>query len=246
MLHKELKKIIPEAETAVLFIHGIVGTPNHFKDFVSLVPENMSVCNILLEGHGKGVKDFSSASMQKWINQVDKTVEELLLSHRKIIIVAHSMGTLFAIRESIKNPEKIEKLILLATPLKLSLKPRMLINSLKVYFGNIKPDDYSALSAKNAYGIEEDRRFWRYFGWVPRYLELFSEIRNVRKLCCEISVPCFVYQSKNDEMVSLRTCEILKNNSNIHINILENSSHYYYEKEDFKRLLSETEQLFRN
>ena len=54
MEHKEYKRIIPEARAAILFVHGIVGTPNHFAEFVSRVPEKISVYNILLDGHGGG------------------------------------------------------------------------------------------------------------------------------------------------------------------------------------------------
>ena len=77
MKHKEFIRINDNSNTAILFIHGIVGTPNHFNDFVSLVPESFSAFNLLLDGHGKGVKDFSKTSMKKWETQVDSVVEEL-------------------------------------------------------------------------------------------------------------------------------------------------------------------------
>ena len=108
-MHKEYVRLVDSADTAVLFIHGIVGTPNHFTDFVNLVPIEMSVCNMLLDGHGKGVSEFSKTSMAKWKSQVDAKVKELSKTHSKIIIVAHSMGTLFAINESVKHPDKILK-----------------------------------------------------------------------------------------------------------------------------------------
>ena len=58
-MHKEYKRIVNGADSAVLFIHGILGTPNHFKEFIPLVPKEYSVHNLLLDGHGKGVKEFS-------------------------------------------------------------------------------------------------------------------------------------------------------------------------------------------
>ena len=105
MKHKEFIRINDNSNTAILFIHGIVGTPNHFNDFVSLVPESFSVFNLLLDGHGKGVKDFSKTSMKTWETQVDSVVEELSLTHEKICIVAHSLGTLLAIDQAIKNKQ---------------------------------------------------------------------------------------------------------------------------------------------
>ena len=73
MEHLEYIRIVDHADTAVLFIHGIVGTPNHFHAFIPLVPEHISVCNLLLDGHGGSVKDFSHTSMRKWVVQVDST-----------------------------------------------------------------------------------------------------------------------------------------------------------------------------
>ena len=65
-MHKEFIKEAEGANTAILMIHGIFGTPRHFDDIISLVPDNWSVYNILLDGHGKGVKEFSRTSMAKW------------------------------------------------------------------------------------------------------------------------------------------------------------------------------------
>lgn len=238
MEHKEYIRINDNSDTAVLFIHGIVGTPNHFNKFVSLVPESISVYNLLLDGHGKGVKDFSNTSMKKWKAQVTSVVEELSLTHEKIYIVAHSLGTLLAIELAIKN-KKVCKLFLLAVPLRLSLKPRMAFNSLKVYFNRIHPDDYEALAAKECYGIEKDTNPFHYIGWVPRFAELFAKIRQTRKLIKIINIPCLVFQSEKDEMVSRYSTKYLANNPSIFLNKLENSGHYYYPKDDFDFLITE-------
>ena len=113
MEHKEYLKINPTASIAILFIHGIVGTPNHFNPFIPLVPSTVSVYNLLLDGHGKAVKDFSSTSMKKWEEQVERAVIQLSETHKKIYIVAHSMGSLLAIEQALRN-SKVSKLFLLA------------------------------------------------------------------------------------------------------------------------------------
>ena len=74
-MHKEYKRIVENSPKALLFIHGILGTPNHFDPFMPLVPENLSVYNMLLDGHGKSVRDFTKTSMEKWENQVARTKE---------------------------------------------------------------------------------------------------------------------------------------------------------------------------
>lgn len=238
-MHKEYKRIVNGADTAVLFIHGILGTPNHFKDFIPLVPNEYSVHNLLLDGHGKGVKEFSRTSMNVWKNQVEAAINDLLQSHKQIIIVAHSMGTLFALQQAYNRPDKIKSLFLLATPLKIGIKFKMFSNSMKLYFNKIKPDDVEGLAYKAACGINQDKKFWLYIGWVPRFLELFKEIKYTRTLVNDISVSCCVFQSKNDEMVSRKATDYLKNNENFKLQILENSSHHYYAESDYKFLLDE-------
>ena len=238
MEHKEYVRINDNSNVAILFIHGIVGTPNHFSEFVSLVPESFSVYNLLLDGHGKGVKNFSKTSMKKWEAQVDAVVKELSFTHEKIYIVAHSLGALLAIEQAIKN-KKVCNLFLLAVPLKLSIKPKMVVNSLKVYFGKIRPDDYEATAAKKCYGIAKDKNPFHYIGWIPRFLELFVKIRKTRNILNSLNTSCSVYQSKKDEMVSSKSIKYLNHNSYIFVSELESSGHYYYSKEDFDFLMSE-------
>ena len=242
MEHKEYKRINPGARAAILFVHGIVGTPNHFADFVSLVPSDVSVCNILLDGHGGSVRDFSHTSMQKWEKQVRDAVDELMLSHTEVYIVAHSMGTFFAIDRAIEN-EAVKGLFLLAVPLVISPKPRMVSNLCKVYFDKIKPDDAVALAAKRCYGIAQDKNPFHYLGWLPRYLELFAKAKEMRRKIQLLQTWCVVYQSDKDEMVSRKSAQLLASNEKISVVGLPNSGHYYYAPDDFAFLLSEFEKF---
>lgn len=239
MRHEAYFRISAEHDTAILFIHGIIGTPDHFTDFVKMVPENVSVVNILLDGHGKGVEDFAASSMKKWKKQVSDCVERLCETHRRIIIAAHSMGTLFAIQQAIAYPDKITYLFLISTPLELFIKPEMISNALKVYSGRIKPDDAKGMAAKNAYGIGADKRFWKYLGWLPRYSELFAEIKLTRKLVTELRTSCDIYLSKKDELVSANTEKILKSCGIENVHVLQNSGHIYYDDADYAFMLDE-------
>lgn len=234
-MHREYKRIVENSNIAVIFIHGILGTPNHFDMLLSLVPEHISIYNVLLDGHGKGVKEFSKTSMKKWEEQIEGIVNELCLIHKEIYIVAHSMGCLFAISQSVKN-SKISKMFLISPPLKLFLKPQMFINSLKVYFNKIEVDDEVGMAAKKCCGIHHDKNIFKYFGWIPRFLELFSKIKQTRGIVNKVSVPCNVYLSCKDEMVSLSSQKFLKDNSNFLITQLEKSGHFFYEEHDLEFL----------
>lgn len=243
MKHEAYERIHKDAKVAVLFIHGIVGTPNHFRDFVKVVPEEMSVVNMLLDGHGKKVEDFSRTSMKKWRAQVEETVNRLIESHDAVMIAAHSMGTLFAIDQAIKHPDKVQRLFLLAAPVKLFLKPAMVSRAFRVYRDKIKPADFQTLAAKDAYSMEKEARLWKYIGWAPRFLELFQQIRYTRKHLPLLQTSCHCFQSKKDEMVSVGSIKILEKNPFIHLTALEQSTHFYYHPDDYSLLIEAFERI---
>ena len=243
MPHREYKRIVSPGETAVLLIHGIAGTPNHFDFLMPLIPENVSVHNMLLDGHGKGVRDFANTSMKKWESQVREAVSRLAASHESVYIVAHSMGTLFAIEQAVENP-KVEKLFLLAAPLKLSLKPSMVSYSLKVYLDKIDEKDPRAVAAKRCYGITGGRNPLPYLGWIPRYLELFDKIRKTRRLLPRLDAACLLCQSAGDELVSAGAQKLFADMPNVTCAPLTGSTHYYYTPEDAQKLKEAFKRFF--
>lgn len=238
MAHQELKRIIPGAKTALLLIHGIVGTPDHFAAFLPLIPDDYSVYNLLLDGHGKGVRDFSRSSMGKWRTQVSQAVKVLSENHEDILIVGHSMGCLLASELALSTP-KIKGLFLLAIPLRLHFRLSMVGISLKVYLNRVSSSDQKALAALRCYGIKPDRNPFHYLGWIPRFLELFRLMKTVRRILPQLQTPCRVYLSAKDELVSLRSKALLEVNKNFSVSVLPDSTHYYYAPKDMEFLLSE-------
>ncbi len=235
-MHSQYRRIVPGATKAIVFVHGILGTPRHFDAFVSLVPEEISVWNLLLDGHGKAVRDFANTSMDKWEAQVREAVADLARTHERIYIVAHSLGCLLSIGEALGEP-KIAGMFLLAVPLKLFLRPKMVTNSMKVYFNRVRPHDGPGMAAKRCCGIIHSRNIFLYLGWVPRFLELFRKIRETRDLLPSLTVPCVAYQSAKDEMVSRRSAQLLRSNPHICVEELPHSGHFYYDPADWELLL---------
>ena len=234
-MHQEFRRIVPTADTAVLFVHGIVGTPRHFDDLIALLPDTVSVHNLLLAGHGGSVRDFSRASMKAWVSQVEQAVTTLAQTHQRIYMVAHSMGTLLSI-EAALNHKEIEKLFLLAVPLRISVKKTALRNMQKVTWGNISADDYPALATQRSCSIQHERNPLPYLGWIPRFLELLSKIRTVRKLLPQLTTPCLAVQAMKDELVSFRSLEELERNPHITVTPLHHAGHFYYPSEDYALL----------
>jgi esterase/lipase len=203
------------------------------------VPKDWSIRNILLDGHGAGVKDFASTSMSKWKEQVNAILDDFCENHDNIVICAHSMGTLFAIREAIARPHKIKALFLLASPLKIFMKPAAVKQSLKIAFNTVDENNEREKAGKEAYGIQPDKNLLNYLGWIPRYIELFKESASVRKTIKALTCPTRFYQSKNDELVAKSSERFLKGIKNVKLSVLQKSSHFYYQPDDLDYLKSE-------
>lgn len=239
MLHKEYIREVEGSDTVVLFIHGILGSPDMFKEYISNMPEQWSVYNILLDGHGKTVKDFAHSSMRKWKRQVDHTLYELSIKYNKIIIVAHSMGTLLAINAIEKYPTKVKQLFFLAVPLKIFLRPIAPLTALKVVFEEVSDDDPIAVAMRDGFSVKPNKNLFGYISWLPRYMELFKESRATRKKAGRVDLPCNVYLSKKDDMVSVQSYKYFESNQSVKLTILENSLHMYFEDDEMKFLINE-------
>ena len=108
---------------AILLIHGILSSSKHFDFLLPHIPEDLPCYDLLLDGHGGNVEDFSRTSMKKWKAQVSAKVQQLLAQYDELIIVAHSMGTLFCIDEALRLPQQVCGLFLMASPLRIGLHP---------------------------------------------------------------------------------------------------------------------------
>lgn len=238
MAHTAYKRIVPGADTAVLFIHGIVGSPDHFRLLIpleQLIPENWSVHNLLLPGHGGSVADFASSSMENWRNYVRTAFEELAMQHEQVIIVAHSMGTLFALQLGVEYAQKVSFLFLLGVPLRPHLRPSMMFDSIRMVFG-ILPQNHVLWKAGS---VSLTGKLWKYLSWLPRYLELFGEIGRTEKLLPHLKVPCVAWQSGLDELVSNASGRILEGSRVVEVRNLSQSTHYTYTPADRSAILDD-------
>lgn len=236
--HIEYKRIVKGADVAVLCVHGIIGTPNHFREFIPLIPESFSVYSMVTDGHCGTVDDFSHSSLKGWEESVERAVAELLETHKEIYVLAHSMGTLLTIEQALKNP-CISRLFYLSVPIKVKFRLRMIPMALKIYFKKVKDDDAVVIALRECYGVTDHKNVFKYLGWFPRLFDLFKLIKRVRKKLDLLTTPCVAFQSIPDELVSPRSIDILKNESKMRVVALNHSTHCYYEPKELEYLKEE-------
>ncbi len=228
-------RIVDKARVAVLCIHGILSTPNHFRDLIPIIPKEYSVYAMITDGHCLGVSEFSKSSLKKWEKGVDKVVEQLLQTHEEVYIVGHSLGTLLAIGQGMKNP-KVTKLFCVSIPIKVRFRIRMIGMAARIYFKCVKDNDIYTLACMESYGVTDSKNIFKYLGWAPRFIDLFKIINETRKNLDKLETKCVAYQSMLDELVSPKSIDILKKESKIRVEVLAKSTHFYYPEDDYAKM----------
>ena len=235
MAHTPLVRILDGADTAVVLIHGILGTPDQFASLLPLIPRNCSVDNLLLPGHGGSVRDFARSSMNQWKVYVHRRVSALAKTHQRILLVGHSMGSLLAIHQALHPATPIDGLFLMAVPLQPRLHPSAALRSLQAALvpQSSSPALQQVLAATS---IRTTRQLWQYLGWVPRYMELFRQAREARQEIRQLCIPCVAVQSGRDELVSARSCRYLQGLDHVQLLTLPQSGHFVYPPQDLAAL----------
>ncbi len=242
-MNKELKITNKKSGTAVLFIHGILGTPRHFDFLLPLLPDDWSVCALTLPGHGGSVSDFSRSSMTQWKAAVESSLLQLTASHERVFIVGHSMGTLLAVHAASTQQKKLAGIFALAMPLRPHFTPKALGICLHTAFRSPETDNAFQRVCRRSCSISLSRNPFAYIGWIPRYLELFALARDTRKAMPTLAVPCIALQSARDELVSRTSLRYM---GRAKVMELAESMHYFYSDTDrqaieneFKKFISE-------
>lgn len=230
MPHKEYIRLVESGDKAVLMVHGICSTPRHFDFLVPEIGEDISIYNMRLDGHGKGVADFRKTSMKKWKTQVKDALDMLAKTHSKIYIVGYSLGTLLTLAE-VQNYPQIQAVLLLNSPLNIAPKPVIFWRCTKFCFGKVNEKNPAELATFNDIGIKLEPWLFKYILWLPRFIELLKFSPKCRAFAENVSVPTYALFGEKDELVSIKSSSHFEKNQNAKVYKFKNSGHCYYESE---------------
>ena len=224
-----------EGKVCVIFIHGILSDAKYFDFLYKYVPSKFTIVAPILINHGLTYKELGHSNLKDWSNQVSQIVNLYLKKGYKLILVGHSMGTLFLLEEYYKHKNDIIGLFLMNIP----LYYRISYHLLKQLFLEVYPtkksinDPYMQIVNKSL-SIKLTKNIFAYIPWIKVYLQLFKKMKEVRNnyinnfLCKNVS-----FCSLKDEMVSFKTYKLIAEKSNLNQIKLVNSSHFYYPNGDF-------------
>lgn len=221
-------------KTGIFLVHGILGRKEQFDPLLPLIPKEFVVRNITLKGHGQTPVEFGKWPMNEWKKDVHKELSKLCEECDHVYIVGHSLGTLFAIQESLILP--VDGMFLLNVPLKVKITPKLFSLMFQMFFDCVDPKDPFISAAKNSCGIALDKNLLHYVKWIPRYIELFREIHYTRKIVDKVTTKSIACISVFDEMAAPASAYYLRNNPNMKVLILRKSGHFYYENHDLMRI----------
>lgn len=231
MDHSPYYRQRPNADTAVLLIHGIVSTPRHFDFLIPSIPDEYEVMSTLLPGHGGSVSDFAKANMAQWHRHIDECLKKLEKPGRKIIMVGHSLGTLLSM-SAFKNHPSISGFILLNSPLKV----RISLSMLRDRWNLIRGKNNSAVPSTHI-GVDLQSNPFKYLTWIPNFISLLKLCRKCRKIPVQLTVPTYAVLGAKDDLVNMRSEKWFRENPNIHIEILDDGVHYGYTPEEQAKII---------
>lgn len=243
MDYSEYIREVPNANTAVLLIHGIVSSPRCFDWLIPWIPDEYSVYNILLDGHGKTVRDFSRTSSKKWKADTARWMEYVCSRYEKVVVIGHSLGTLLSIGEAPNHPQ-IKAMLLLDVPLKVHILPRMIWLSLKSVTVGLDPNIPLEADLNQCLGIHLSRNVFLYLGWIPRFLELLVLCRQTRLKIPSLTVPCYVFHGLQDELVSLKSARYFQHHPAVKHQLLPHAGHFHRTPEDAQKVRAAMESIF--
>jgi Esterase/lipase len=238
-MHEPILKEHKNSEKIVIFIHGFMGTPDHFKYFADTVFDSgCSYYTILLPGHGDTSKTFSKKGINDWTPYVISEIKKFSEKYKKIYLVGHSMGGLLSLNSSLLF-NNVSCVFILSSPLKLSLfTPKSFYRKFKLLFlpknSEIKKTYAKSISLSNI-------NFFSFFTWKKPVLGLLKLMKITRSNLNKITIPVIMFYSKNDEITSFKSSDILYNGLSSKIKdriIFTKSTHVYYTPEDTKKILN--------
>ena len=102
------------ARKTIMFVHGYAGCAETWEFQINEFARHYRVVVPDLRGHGQSDAPFTNYTMPEMVADLQAVVETLNLPE-KFILIGHSFGGSICVEYAVAHPERLEKLVLLAT-----------------------------------------------------------------------------------------------------------------------------------
>ena len=210
---------------AVLLFHGLTGSPFELKKYAQFLHNNgYDVFAQCLPGHGERFNEIYTVKYQDWLEFAYKKFSDLRANYDKVFISGLCLGAVLALAVAIKFKNEVDGIISLSTTLYLDgwrlpwykfLIPIGLSTILRFYYCYPECEPHGIknqktrnivkkLLAKGDVGMND-------FPMTGIY-ELLKLSNFVIKNLKEIVTPILLIHSKEDDLTSVKSAEVVYNN----------------------------------
>lgn len=221
-------------KSAIVFVHGHMGRSKQFDRLIPALPESLPAdrYNLVLPGHEATLQEFAGKNKDDWQGFVDDSLNQLRSQYEELILVGHSMGGLLLINSAVNCPDKIRSIYAIGLPLFLKITPRGILIRLGTLAKSAKRP--SVAVAKEMCGVSGVSLLNSY-KLIPNTVGLLRIMKETRKRLSALSVPVTIFNSENDEIVSMRSVLFAqKACSSAEAVTLRRSSHFDYPADEIK------------
>jgi carboxylesterase len=231
MKFRTIEKIHKDSDRIVIFIHGFMGSPTQFSDFMDLAyGKGFSVVSLLLPGHGKSGFAFARSTLGSWEKYLDSQLMRFS-SFKEIYLVGHSLGGLLAVNASLKFD--IKGVVLISSPLKINiLQAEATSKRIRLLFNKVEQEIRQAYRESHSIGKP-------YFISMPFWFRVLYQplklMRITKQNLPRVEVPTLVIHSEEDETASFESSAMFDElllNSDHEMILLKDSWHAYFTKEE--------------
>lgn len=199
--------------STVLCLHGLTGSPDELSPLTgALSAAGRVVGTPLLAGHGHDVAALAPTNWTDWLASAESALVEIAPSG-PAAIVASSAGGLLAVHLAADRPRDVSGLVLLATPLSLSLMARMQIRLRLLIPDAVRPAGWNLIVKPHGPDVS-DRSLATGLRSLPAYPlrtlgQLLDLMASARERLREITQPVLVVHGDLDAVVSRQQVDVL-------------------------------------
>lgn len=206
-------------------MHGLTGSPFELKKYGQFLFDNgYDVYADCLPGHGDKVNEIYTVRYDDWLNFAYNKFEELNHKYEDVYVSGLCLGAVLAIAVGIKYPDKVKGVVSLSTTLFLDgwrlpwysfLIPIGLSTIMRFYY-NYPECEPHGIKNERVRGIVKKLLQKGDVGMndfpMTGIYELLKLSKQVRKNLNKFEAPILLIHSKEDDLTSTKSAEVVYNN----------------------------------
>ncbi|MBX3181509.1 MAG: alpha/beta fold hydrolase [Polyangiaceae bacterium] len=187
---------------ALLALHGFGGTPVEVELLVEVAGRlGLAARAPLLPGHGTHPRDLGRTRYRDWLRGAEDALSELFTAHGEapVIVCGLSMGSLLALELSLRYPERVARLVLLANALWLrSPFPERAL----AFADRLGLPDFQVPKQASDLGDPAARRTHLTYAAQPLHaaISLHRAAKALRPRLSEVTCPTFIVHGARDRL----------------------------------------------